>query len=177
MTSVKHLAAFVHAEPWELVLVPNATTALCAVILSLSLSPMDIIFTLNVGYGSVKVMADSACTAAMNGARVVEANFDPEAIKSEEEVRLTLLEHLEIFHCTQQVLAFVEANFPVGTRLAIFDHITSNTAIMFPVKLLVELARKRGALGDCIPFTCFHQFRSDPPRFFSCTQPLFSNKR
>ena len=50
--------------------VPNATTGLNTIISSTKLAPGDAVYSLNIGYGSVKKMLARACEEA--GARHVE---------------------------------------------------------------------------------------------------------
>jgi selenocysteine lyase/cysteine desulfurase len=48
---------------------------------------------------------------------------------------------------TEDILAQVEASFPTdgSVSFAVFDHVTSNTGILLPIKKLIELAHARGA--------------------------------
>lgn len=70
---LRELAEFVHCQPEDLVLLPNATTGLNTVIQNLSLAPGDTIYMLDVGYGSVKKMAQVTCAKA--GATVVQGEL------------------------------------------------------------------------------------------------------
>eukprot|EP00878_Enallax_costatus_P024355 GHUV01025989.1.p1 GENE.GHUV01025989.1~~GHUV01025989.1.p1 ORF type:complete len:171 (+),score=47.07 GHUV01025989.1:199-711(+) len=47
---IRELAAFVNCRPQDLVLLPNATTGLNAVISSVQLSPGDVVYSLNIGW-------------------------------------------------------------------------------------------------------------------------------
>ncbi|KAF8066328.1 CPK24 [Scenedesmus sp. PABB004] len=121
---IRELAALVNCPPEDLVLLPNATTGLNAVIASTRLGAGDTVFSLDLGYGSVKKMIAAACEAA--GARHVEGRvpFPPSG--------------------PQAVVDAVAASLPAGARLAVFDAVTSNTALVLPLPELVALCRSRG---------------------------------
>lgn len=116
------LAGFVGAEPENLVFVPNATTGVNTVLRSRCsgpdrLQPGDELLTTNHGY--------NACNNALRflaeqtGARIVVAEVpfpltDPEA-----------------------VVSAVMAQVTDRTRLALLDHVTSQTGLIFPLEKLV----------------------------------------
>jgi isopenicillin-N epimerase len=118
------LAAFVGARAEDLVFVENATAGCNAVLRSLHLTPGDEILVTDHGYPAVRKAAEYV--AARAGTRVVEAAV-PFPLADE-----------------AQVVAAVHARLGPKTRLAIFDHITSPTAIIFPVRELIELCRAAG---------------------------------
>ncbi|HEV3185785.1 MAG TPA: aminotransferase class V-fold PLP-dependent enzyme [Xanthobacteraceae bacterium] len=120
------LAAFVGSEAKDLVFVENATAGCNTVLRSIPLAPGDEILVTDHGYPAVRKAAEHAATRA--GARVIEAQVpfpldDP-----------------------AQVTAAVAANLGPRTRLAVFDHVTSPTAVIFPVRELTALCRAAGAL-------------------------------
>jgi isopenicillin-N epimerase len=120
------LAAFVGSEAKDLVFVENATAGCNTVLRSIPLAPGDEILVTDHGYPAVRKAAEHA--AARAGARVIEAVVpfpldDP-----------------------AQVTAAVAAKLGPRTRLAIFDHVTSPTAVIFPVRELTALCRAAGAL-------------------------------
>jgi isopenicillin-N epimerase len=120
------LAAFVGSEAKDLVFVENATAGCNTVLRSIPLAPGDEILVTDHGYPAVRKAAEHA--AARAGARVIEAQVpfpldDP-----------------------AQVTATVAAKLGPRTRLAIFDHVTSPTAVIFPVRELTALCRAAGAL-------------------------------
>jgi isopenicillin-N epimerase len=115
------LAAFVGARAEELVFVENATAGCNAVLRSLSFAPGDEILTTDHGYPAVRKAAEYVATRA--GARVIEAAV-PFPLQD-----------------AAQVVAAVASSLTPRTQLAIFDHITSPTAIIFPVRELIELCR------------------------------------
>ena len=119
--STRALAAHLGASPGDVVFGPNATTLLNAVIFSAPLAPGDVVYSLSVGYGSVKKMLKLAAGAA--GASWVEAD-----------VRFpvtTPADLVELVRCT----------LPAATKLAVFDAVTSNTALAMPAAELAAAVR------------------------------------
>jgi len=122
------LGAFVGASPDGLVFVPNATYAVNAALRSWDLGPGDEVLTTDHAYGACRKALEFV--AGRRGARVVVARVpfplsDPEAI-------------------LQSILAAITPR----TRLALLDHVTSPTALVFPLAQLVESLRGRGV--ECI---------------------------
>ena len=118
------LAAFVGARAEDLVFVENATAGCNAVLRSLSFAPGDEILVTDHGYPAVRKAAEYV--AGRVGACVVEAA-----------VPFPLAE-------AAQIVAAVSSRLGPRTRLAIFDHITSPTAVIFPVSELTALCRAAG---------------------------------
>jgi isopenicillin-N epimerase len=118
------LAAFVGARAEDLVFVENATAGCNTVLRSLSFAPGDEILVTDHGYPAVRKAAEYV--AARAGACVVEAA-----------VPFPLAD-------AAQVVAAVSSRLGPRTRLAIFDHITSPTAVIFPVRELTALCRAAG---------------------------------
>ncbi|MBE9129036.1 MULTISPECIES: aminotransferase class V-fold PLP-dependent enzyme [unclassified Coleofasciculus] len=118
------VAAFVGADSEELVFVPNATTGVNAVLRSLSFQPGDELLTTNLEY--------NACRNALNfvasrtGATVVVA-----------QVPFPL-------HSPDEVINAVLAKVSPKTRLALLDHVTSQTALVLPIQQLVSQLTQRG---------------------------------
>jgi isopenicillin-N epimerase len=119
-----HLAAFVGARPEDLVFVENATGGCNTVLRSLHLAPGDEILLTDHGYPAVRKAAEYVARRA--NARVVEATV-PFPLQD-----------------AAQVVAAVSSQIGPRTRLAIFDHITSSTAVIFPVRELTALCRAAG---------------------------------
>ncbi|MDF5733113.1 MAG: aminotransferase class V-fold PLP-dependent enzyme, partial [Rhizonema sp. PD38] len=118
------LAAFVGSNSEELVFVPNATTGVNSVLRSLSFLPDDEILTTNHEYNACRNALDFI--ASRTGVRVVVAKI-PFPITS-----------------PQQVVEAVLEQVSSKTRLALLDHITSQTGLIFPIQRLVQELQKRG---------------------------------
>ncbi|MEH2122648.1 aminotransferase class V-fold PLP-dependent enzyme [Nostoc sp.] len=118
------LAAFVGSDVQDLVFVPNATTGVNSVLRSLTFSPEDEILTTNHEYNACRNALDFV--ASRTGARVVVAKI-PFPIDS-----------------PQQVVAAVIERVTPKTRLALLDHVTSQTGLIFPIQELVKELRQRG---------------------------------
>lgn len=118
------LARFLGADPADLVFVPNATTAVNAVLRSLELAPGDELLVTTHTYGACRKSAQSV--AARAGARLSEARL-PFPLSSEEEV-----------------IAAVLGALTPRTRLALLDHVTSPTALVLPIERLVGELDARG---------------------------------
>lgn len=118
------LAAFVGAEADDLAFVPNATTAINTVLKSLSFAPGDELLTTNQEY--------NACRNALNyvaeryGLQVVVAQV-PFPIEE-----------------PQQVIDAIVACVSDKTRLALLDHVVSQTGLVFPLTALVQALTQRG---------------------------------
>lgn len=118
------LAAFVSADVQDLVFVPNATTGVNSVLRSLTFSPEDEILTTNHEYNACRNALDFI--ASRTGARVVVAKV-PFPIDS-----------------PQQIVAAVIERVSAKTRLALLDHITSQTGLIFPIQELAKELQQRG---------------------------------
>ena len=118
------VAAHVGADPDDLVFVDNATTGANAVLRSFPLGPGDEILVTDLGYGGV---TQAALFAARQQGAVVRTAVMPSPIHSPEQV-------LE---------AFAGAIGP-RTRLAIADHITSQSALILPLREIAAECRTRG---------------------------------
>lgn len=118
------LAAFVGADVQDLVFVSNATTGVNSVLRSLTFSPEDEILTTNHEYNACRNALDFI--ASRTGARVVVAKV-PFPIDS-----------------PQQVIAAVIERVSAKTRLALLDHVTSQTGLIFPIQELAKELQQRG---------------------------------
>jgi isopenicillin-N epimerase len=118
------LAAFVGADPADLVFVPNATAGVNAVLRSLDFGPDDELLTTNHVYAACRKTLDFI--ASRSGARVVVATV-PFPLGSDDEV-------------VAAVLNAVTSR----TRLALLDHVTSPTALIYPLQRLLEELDSRG---------------------------------
>ncbi|HTQ04810.1 MAG TPA: aminotransferase class V-fold PLP-dependent enzyme [Polyangiaceae bacterium] len=121
------VAAFVGSDPRSLVFVANATAGVNTVLASLPLRPGDEILVTDHGYNACNNAARH--WAARAGANVVVAG-----------VPVPL-------HEPGEVVAAVLAAVTPRTRVAIVDHVTSPTGIVFPAAELVKALRERGVLS------------------------------
>lgn len=118
------VAAFVRADPDDLAFVPNARSGVNTVLRSLAFGPGDEILTTDHAYNACRNAAE--VIAARAGARVVVASV-PFPLDSPDRV-------------VEAVLARVTPR----TRLALLDHVTSPTGIIFPIEQLVAELQARG---------------------------------
>ncbi|MBK9087839.1 MAG: aminotransferase class V-fold PLP-dependent enzyme [Holophagales bacterium] len=118
------LAAFLCSSPDDLAFVPNATAGVNAVLRSLEFRPGDELLTTSHVYPACRKAMEFV--AARTGVRVVEAPV-PFPLSGEDDV----------------VAPVLDAVTP-RTRLALLDHVTSPTAVVFPVERLVAGLRERG---------------------------------
>lgn len=118
------LSDFVGADAGGVVFVRNASTAISTVVRSIDLSEGDELLTTDHAYGSARNALEFA--AETRGAKVVVASV-PFPLSSPDEV-------------VEAVLAEVTDR----TRLALLDHITSATALIFPIERLVKELDARG---------------------------------
>ena len=123
------LAGFVGTSADNLLLVDNATSGMNIVAESFPLAAGDEVLTTDHDYGAVLRIWQRACDKA--GAKLVVRSV-PVPVSSEEELIEAVLEGV-----TDR------------TRLLVFSHITSPTAIIFPAVALTRAARERG-LAVCI---------------------------
>ncbi|OUL25293.1 penicillin epimerase [Nostoc sp. T09] len=117
------LAEFVGADIQDLVFVNNATTGVNSVLRSLFFCADDEILTTNHEYNACRNALDFI--SSRTGARIVIAQI-PFPIDS-----------------PQQVIAAVMERVTAKTRLALLDHITSQTGLIFPIQQLVEELQHR----------------------------------
>jgi isopenicillin-N epimerase len=118
------LAQFISANPENLVFVANATAGVNSVVRSLALEPGDEILTTDHDYNACRNVLTEVAKRA--GARVVVARV-PFPLESED-----------------QILNAILAATTPRTRLAMIDHVTSPTALVYPVRKIVRLLTERG---------------------------------
>ena len=119
------VAQAIGVAPADVVFVENATTGLNAVLRSLDFEPGDEILITSLSYPAIRKAAYYA--ASRCGARVIEA-----------EIPLPLPDKATL-------LRAVAARLNIRTKLAIFDHIASHSALLLPAGELTRLAHEAGA--------------------------------
>lgn len=123
-TAAEVVASFVGARGDDLVFVENATTGANAVLRSLALRPGDEILVTDLGYGAVSNAARFAARERGAEVRVAEIPYplaDP-----------------------GQVTAALAAALTSRTRVAVVDHIASESALLLPLAQIATLCRERG---------------------------------
>lgn len=119
------LAAHLGARGDDVVFVANATAGCNAVLRSVNFSPGDEILVTSLAYGAITKAV--RYVAARSGATVVEA-----------EIPLPLPD-------TAAAVAAVSTRLGPRTRLAVFDHVASASALVLPVAELTRLTQAAGA--------------------------------
>jgi isopenicillin-N epimerase len=122
--AAREVAAFLGARGEDLVFVDNATTGVNTVLRSLDLDPDDEILVTDLGYGAVNNAAAFAARVRGAKSRVVEMPWP-------------------VQEPAQAADAIVAAIGP-RTRVAVIDHVTSESAQMMPVADIAARCRARG---------------------------------
>jgi len=118
------LAQFVGTDADELVFVPNATSGVNTVLRSLRFAPGDELLATDHEYNACRNALEHAAQAS--GARTVVAPL-PFPLRSPKEVIAAILERVT-----------------PRTRLALIDHVTSQTGLVMPIEALVKELDARG---------------------------------
>lgn len=120
----ERLADLLDCDAGGLVLVPNATTGVNAVLRSLELGEDDEVLITNLGYNACNNAARFVCERS--GARLVTVEVP--------------------FPCAgpEQVLERVLEAVTERTTIAVLDHITSATGLVLPIARLVDALQDRG---------------------------------
>ncbi|MBI1778979.1 MAG: aminotransferase class V-fold PLP-dependent enzyme [Proteobacteria bacterium] len=122
--AAQRLAGYVGARGEDLAFVDNATTGAAAVLWSLGLAPGDEVLINDQTYNAVKNAVRHVVDRA--GASMVTVTLPFPVADADE------------------ILAAFTAGLTSLTKLAIIDHITSPTAIVMPIRRMVEACRKAG---------------------------------
>ena len=118
------LAGFLGAQPKDLAWLPNATAGVNAVLRSLPFRAGDELLTTDHEYNACRNVLEFV--AQRSGARVVVATI-PFPVADEEQVVEAVLQRVT-----------------PRTRLALIDHVTSQTGLVFPIQRVVGVLRERG---------------------------------
>lgn len=128
-TAVTRLAEFVGSDPSNLVLVENASTGSNNVLRSISLNRGDKILVTSHTYAAV-----------LKNVKVVESDI-PGVEGVHLDLELPIMTDEDVIVQYERVIRENE-----GIKVAILDHITSPSAIMVPIKALIDLCHKRDIL-------------------------------
>ena len=118
------LAAFLDADAEDLAFVTNATTGVNTVLESLVLAPGDELLLTDHGYNACKNAAMRVAARAESSVRIASVPFP---IRDPDDV----------------LAAILDAVRPT-TRLALIDHVTSPTGLVFPIERLIAELERRG---------------------------------
>jgi isopenicillin-N epimerase len=118
------LATFLQADPASLVFVPNATTGVNAVLRSRPFNPGDAVLTTNQEYNACRNALDFV--AAQYGLEIVVATI-PYPIADPQ----------------QAIDAILQAITP-NTKLALLDHVISQTGLVLPIAAIIAALTDRG---------------------------------
>jgi isopenicillin-N epimerase len=116
------VAGFVNAREGQIAFIENATSGVQAALRSVELGPGDEVLLTDHGYNAVRLMTEARCTET--GAKVRMARI---AVPASED----------------DVVAKVLESVTTSTRLAILDHITSPTGLLFPLERIIPELRRR----------------------------------
>ncbi|XP_074650172.1 uncharacterized protein LOC141905249 [Tubulanus polymorphus] len=122
--STRKLSKLIGCDASDIVLVPNASTGMNAVIKDLDFTSEDTIYHLNIAYGGVKNMLKYVHSKTGAQIQVEKVNFPINGI--------------------DEIIELVDNTLKPGTKLAVFDHIPNNIPIILPVKELIEICHQRG---------------------------------
>ncbi len=120
----KNLATFIGADVEGLTFVNNATTGVNTVLSSFPLSPGDEVLVTNHEYPACRNALDAAAAQAGAVVIVVEIPFP--------------------LNSADQVIERVLESITPRTRLALLDHVTSQTGMILPIETLVQELENRG---------------------------------
>ena len=126
---LRELARFVGCDAQDLALLPNATAGLNTVLASLR-GEVDVVLTLDVGYGSVRRMADRLAEEPGTQHRVVEVGWPP---LSRDPVGAVARAAAEV------------VGEGLRPPLVVVDYVTSATAVQLPVPDIVRACHALGA--------------------------------
>lgn len=122
--AIEPIAGFLGARVEDLVFVPNVTFGINAVAASMALQPDDDVLITDLAYGAVRLTAQAMCERS--GATLTTAAIDYP-------VRLPA-----------DIVAAILAAITPRTKLAIVDHVSAQTSLVFPVAEIAAACHARG---------------------------------
>lgn len=123
----RSLAEFIDADARDVLIVSNATAGLNSILRSIPMENGDTVLMFNTAYGSVKTLVQHVCEKAGANVDLMQMEFP---IESEEELEEVLLRKL--------------SKGEMRYKYLVVDHISSNTAVKFPVEKLARLCERYG---------------------------------
>ena len=137
--SHRALGKFINCEPVDVVLVPNATTALNAVMRSLVQGSDDNILMLDVGYGAIKKVCETVCRGLGATADVVPIS---------ESLLSAAVDDGEPSSVDDILVGAVESSLQGNTtyKVVVLDHTTSNTGLNLPVEKIARVCKEYGCI-------------------------------
>ena len=124
--SRKALASFIHCDKDDIVYFPNPTTAMNMVVRSLDLKPGDEVLTTSHEYGAV----DRTWKFISR-----KKGFSYKSVD------------IPIPFSKDDFIQRIKSNINSNTKVIFLSHITSDTAIIFPVEEICELAKELGIIS------------------------------
>ena len=124
--SRKALASFIHCDKDDIVYFPNPTTAMNMVVRSLDLKPGDEVLTTSHEYGAV----DRTWKFVSR-----KKGFSYKSVD------------IPIPFSKDDFIQRIKSNINSNTKVIFLSHITSDTAIIFPVEEICELAKELGIIS------------------------------
>jgi isopenicillin-N epimerase len=122
--AIDEVAAFVGAQPDDLVFVPNVTAGLNAVLQSVPLAAGDEVVVTDLAYGAIVIAAGAVCERRGATLRRVHIEYP-------------------VRDAGDVVAAIVQALTP-RTALVVVDHVTAQTALVLPLAAIAAECRARG---------------------------------
>jgi isopenicillin-N epimerase len=138
------LAAFVGSAVEDLVFVPNATSGVNAVLRSLDFQPGDELLVTDHEYNACRNALDYV--AQRSGAQVVVVKIPfpvPATCSRRLETSAATERRLQVAG-TAEIISPVLAAVTPRTKLALLDHVTSQTGLVLPIESLVRELNARG---------------------------------
>ena len=132
--ALKIAARFVGSKPENLVFVPNATAGINTVLRSLDITESSQVLTTNQTYGAVHLAVQEVCQAKKAKQLVLNVNFPASDYNGRADVFVQ-----DIVEQYEQVLKENRA-----VKVAVIDYITSSSALLLPVKELVQVCHSHG---------------------------------